>query len=393
LTRIESEAFSYSSLQSISIPSKVEIVGSRCFAGCRSLSSISFQFPSQLKRIEGQAFGLVSSRIVICSTILFLASDAVSNPSQISLVEGDSCPEFDRWQQVRRSGITIDFRRILRVGSGLAQMIDYEVNLSGFEERLVIDDPDRFSNQLYWRSDDQISMIVKSISLSEPIEKSELEKEIENLINLRHPCIAAPIGFVVPRESSRSQELKIARLSVEGCSLAEVISINPVWWTATVKSQTVAGIVLALRFAHSLGLLHGCLGTSNILFDVDHRIQIGDFGPIRLTGHETEGIANVGGFYGEGWNPKTDVSAFVSILIEIMVGHPVNGETSLPKDVPQFISRIIEAGLSSETQTRRSFRDIFEILRRNDFRIMAGVDSEEVLAFVRWVESTEEVKE
>jgi hypothetical protein len=41
LKRIESSAFSYSSLRSIEIPCNVEILGSSCFADCGSLSSVS----------------------------------------------------------------------------------------------------------------------------------------------------------------------------------------------------------------------------------------------------------------------------------------------------------------------------------------------------------------
>jgi hypothetical protein len=40
LTRIESEAFSSSSFESIEIPRNVEILGSSCFSQCKSLSSI-----------------------------------------------------------------------------------------------------------------------------------------------------------------------------------------------------------------------------------------------------------------------------------------------------------------------------------------------------------------
>jgi hypothetical protein len=79
------------------------------------------------------------------------------------------------------------------------------------------------------------------------------------LINVRHPYIAAPIGFVFPGESAPSRELKIMNLHLEFCSLAEVISKNPGWWTATTKAKTVIGLVLGLRFLHSLGLVHGHL--------------------------------------------------------------------------------------------------------------------------------------
>jgi hypothetical protein len=43
LIRIESSAFSHSSLQSIAIPRNVEILESSCFSSCKSLSSILFE--------------------------------------------------------------------------------------------------------------------------------------------------------------------------------------------------------------------------------------------------------------------------------------------------------------------------------------------------------------
>jgi hypothetical protein len=52
LTRIQSRAFSNSSLRSIMIPCSVEILGPSCFRLCGSLSSISFESPSHLRRIE-----------------------------------------------------------------------------------------------------------------------------------------------------------------------------------------------------------------------------------------------------------------------------------------------------------------------------------------------------
>jgi hypothetical protein len=56
LKRIESSAFSDSSLRSIVIPRSVEILCSSCFEECKSLSSILFESNSALKRIESHAF-------------------------------------------------------------------------------------------------------------------------------------------------------------------------------------------------------------------------------------------------------------------------------------------------------------------------------------------------
>jgi serine/threonine protein kinase len=101
-----------------------------------------------------------------------------------------------------------------------------------------------------------------------------IEKGIEKLINLCHPCITALNGFVF---APGSLELKVLRMSSESESLTEVIGTSPVRWTPTAKAKAVAGLVLGLRFAHSLGLIHGHLTTNNIVFELNHRIQITDF--------------------------------------------------------------------------------------------------------------------
>jgi hypothetical protein len=83
------------------------------------------------------------------------------------------------------------------------------------------------------------------------------------------------------------------------------------------------------------------------------------------------------------------------LLFEIVAGHPfpppgaanADSEVILPPDVPTFVSEIIDEGPRPIPAKELSFIDIFEILKRNDFRIVSGVDSEEVSAFVRGVES------
>jgi hypothetical protein len=170
-----------------------------------------------------------------------------------------------------------------------------------------------------------------------------------------------------------------------GGSLAEVISSNPAWWTPTAKAEAVVGIALALRFAHGLGLLHGGLNAGTVLFDGGGRIQIADFRPMRRDG----------GFSGAGWTPQADVSAFAMLLFEIVAGRrspppsaaKSDEELIVPPGVPEFVSEIIEGGLRPSDGGGLSFIAIFETLKRNGFRIVAGVDSDEVTAFVSGAES------
>jgi serine/threonine protein kinase len=156
-----------------------------------------------------------------------------------------------------------------------------------------------------------------------------------------------------------------------------------VWWTPTAKAKAVAGIVLGLRFAHSFGLIHGHLTTDNIVFDLNHHIQITDF----LSCLSGNGLS---GFSREGWNPEMDIRGFVLILFEIVVGRPAKDEADIPADVPEFIREMIKAGLSGERRRWCSFSHIFRTLKQHDFRIVPGVESAEVLSFVGWVEELEQ---
>jgi hypothetical protein len=128
---------------------------------------------------------------------MFIAYDAIKIGSQICLVDSDYCPEFDRWLKLKKPGLRVHFRRIQRVGSGFWCLRDYVVNLSSFEEGSMMDNSDEIEKEIYYRAEDQFFIVVKSIGLSESVTESRMENEIENLMNLRHPCIAGPIRFVV----------------------------------------------------------------------------------------------------------------------------------------------------------------------------------------------------
>jgi serine/threonine protein kinase len=276
------------------------------------------------------------------------------------------------------------------------------LNHSAFEEKSKICNIGEVSNEIYDRVEDEFLVLMKSKPHWANVEKSLIENELENLINLRHPCIACPIGFVFPIESDNRQEFQIVRMYFEGCSLLEVISVNPTWWTSTVKAKAVSGIVLGLRFAHSLGLLHGHLTTSNILFDSDHCIQIVDFNSnlCEVVEGESEGESEneneegtqLGGFSDERWTPEKDIQAFARILFELVVGSPPEGDASIPTGIPDFVSMMIKLGLFHISGTSYSFNTILDVLKKNDFEIIDGVGSAEVSAFVSWIESTEQAE-
>jgi hypothetical protein len=100
LTRIESDAFSYSSLQSILIPQNVEILGSNSFSYCLSLSSITFESNSHLTRIESEAFSysalqsiVIPRNVQLINASAFhgvtLSSISIESGNEIFVIEND----------------------------------------------------------------------------------------------------------------------------------------------------------------------------------------------------------------------------------------------------------------------------------------------------------------
>jgi serine/threonine protein kinase len=339
-----------------------------------------------LKRIESRAFDQLNVDIVISSKILFVASNAISNPFQITFDDCNCCPEFDRWRQLREQDISVDFRRILKFDSDLADLTAYLIDVSRFEEGSVEGGCDRMFGQKYLRLDDGCLIVVKSMNLSDSVDNKEVEKEIEKELNLCHPCIAGAIGFILPIESSGLRELKIGRFYIEGCSLAAVILMNPLWWTPTMKAKAIVGIALGLEFAHSLGIIHGNLNSDSIVFDEFHQIEITNFGFIEEDMDENEGesesVIGSDGFC-EGLIGQADLRAFGSLLIGMMIG----------QEVADFVSKMIEAIGSRDYAEINSMKCIVNFLKANDFEIERGVVSVEVWEFVEWIETWEESNE
>jgi hypothetical protein len=118
-------------------------------------------------------------------------------------------------------------------------------------------------------------MIVKSTNPSVWAKNCRLEKTMERLMNLRHPCISGVIGVALPTELN---VLTIIGIDFGDNSLSTIVSTSRLWWTSTATAKAIVGLVLALPFAHSFGLLYGHLTGNTVLFNENGVIQITDFG-------------------------------------------------------------------------------------------------------------------
>jgi serine/threonine protein kinase len=211
-------------------------------------------------------------------------------------------------------------------------------NRFGFREESQLSVNERFLTQKYQGYDDGFEIIVKSTNVSVCIDIAHVEPKMENLMNLRHPCISCTMGVIL---RSPLRNLEIVRVFSAGRSLSEVISASPEWWTPTAKAKTIAGIVLSLRFAHSFGLLHGHLTGDNLLFEHDGLIQVCDFCQNSLSeiGGNSDRMAEIGGFAGENWRPAADVRAFTTLLSRIMIGNSAV-ELGCSRSVPAFVLKM-----------------------------------------------------
>jgi hypothetical protein len=126
----------------------IEMLGPSCCSWCASLSSIS------------------------CKSI---ASNAIVDPFQSSLADGDSCHEFDQWQQLRASGVVVDFGRICRIGSGLGALADHVFDPSRFNETSILREG-LILTKVDQGVDDGFRTIVQSLCLLKAIESERLQQ-------------------------------------------------------------------------------------------------------------------------------------------------------------------------------------------------------------------------
>jgi hypothetical protein len=252
---------------------------------------------------------------------------------------------------------------------------------------------------------------VKTFAVPEGADKEEVQRkfnrEVVSASTLIHPCIVGVKGCCLCTETEGP---KIITEYVGGVNLKELLKKDGPeieWWDDTRKTNTIAGIVHAMKLIESKGLIHGNLNPSNILFDEDHRPKICDFGTRRIyrvtTGNEVSIYAASEVANGKcDW--KTDVYSFGLIVFEIVTGHGVfcncgmagkvkwvcrlqNGtRLDVPGAVFAQTRELIENCLSMEGSNRPSFDEIWKSLKANGFGIFPGSDSEAVEAFVGMLE-------
>jgi hypothetical protein len=151
-----------------------------------------------------------------------------------------------------------------------------------------------------------------------------IEQRLASLPSVGHPWIAAPVGFVLPAA--------LQKWKAFGWNQSNLMDS---------KASAAPWLRPGIRFAHKFGLIHGSLRIT---------IQITEFCPI------SQNSACVGV---QGKSLRSGIRRFASLLWQIVVDHPANGEVPIPTDIPWLASERIEAGSSRELRRLSALQNIF----------------------------------
>jgi serine/threonine-protein kinase SIK3 len=183
-------------------------------------------------------------------------------------------------------------------------------------------------------------------------------------------------------------------------------------------AKIIVGIVLAMRYLHSQGIVHNHLEPANILLDWDWNVRIADFG--FSTSREMPDLSSVSNLcpwfswtwvdsryrapecYENEWSPRSDVFSFGLLLYELVVGRPcfpsdwkravvmkcvtVDGwRPDIPEWIAPCVGKLITKCWADDPDSRLSFVTILKHLESMQFRVFPGVNSAKLAAFVEKV--------
>ncbi|MEW4563344.1 serine/threonine-protein kinase [Bremerella sp. JC770] len=241
-----------------------------------------------------------------------------------------------------------------------------------------------------------IKVLPSNMSHNEGL-RERFQREIETLLQLKHPNIVRLFGF-----GEEDGELFYAMELVDGRSLAEVIVKTPIknWRTVVRYSLEIAS---GLRQAHDMGIVHRDIKPANVLITRGDKVKILDFGIARLFG--ATGVTMAGGIigtadymapeqaFGEGVTPKADLYSLGALMYAMLARQPPfrgNSVTeildklrynepipidrlveTLPNDLSQLITQLLDKNPENRVPTARALcrrlEALLELPEETDF--------------------------
>jgi sterile alpha motif and leucine zipper-containing kinase AZK len=241
-----------------------------------------------------------------------------------------------------------------------------------------------------------------------------IEREVKFVKRLNHPLV---VNFRQHFPGTEDGKSAIKTEFVSNGSLADHLPNLCNFDRCGLRGSTriakiISGIVLAMRYIHSCGIIHRSLPPANILLDWNWNIRITNFGHSHSCEHSAVGLlfgdprCPPPEVYFDVIVPENDVFSFGLILYELIVGRSafpydmgsdqITGElvlrdwrAEIPKYVRTEMAELISDCLANNFKRRPSFSDILERLKEIEFKVIAGVNSSKVSEFVKTIEANE----
>jgi hypothetical protein len=404
---IDQRAFAQTQITIIIIPNSVSVIGKSAFQDCHLLQTVEFGDFSRLYRIEEFAFsGTALFQITLPSSITFIGSGAFHWSCEVEMLKPSQ--QFIDW----RSAIFDNpFAPLISdVDDRLADLSAFLINIDDYNKLHFLGSGGSADVTLYQNKFTLVQVAIKTLHpgiIDSDRFHTLFLREVMLLHELVHPCICKLHGIALPTETNPGL---IATEFVAGGSLRSILDDPPRWFNATSRVIVLVGIVVAMIFVHTKGVMHRDLKPANVLLDDHGRPKICDFG----TGKFNDGSLNTANFgtvlymapemYDDGslYTDKVDVYAFAMILYEVIVGKPAfekpnngafwahvlhikrGGRRTIPPEVKVKTGRLIEACWAQSAEDRPSFSEVFEAMAEMNFVLLDGVHVEEVYRFFEW---------
>lgn len=277
---------------------------------------------------------------------------------------------------------------------------------------------------LYRDPRDQRLIAVKKYNLPEsPDTTNAFHREVLALKRLKHPCVLPIIYYIDPQPATSTTIATPPRIGTQYApngSLRDVLNKiesndSPPFVNDTWLALTVTGIVIGMKYIHSIGWIHRDLKPENILIDENGHPLIGDLGSSRLVDLNVTMTRNIGSprymapeMYEEGrYNNAIDVYSFSLMLYEMVTKQPVfprniqpaplmrrvldGTRADIPESVCPEVREIISRCWSVDPGQRLSFAQIYDILSGINFKITPNVDEQVVKAYVEQIDPTVDI--
>lgn len=420
VTSVGEFAFSQSDVRIVRLPEGVRKINNHMFYGCQQLETVIAL--SENLSIDEEAFLEAKEKVVVKTCVDFRGTS---------------------WKRIITEGVASHDLRRLTVpvpAKNLARKQPPE-GATGFKNfdmpATDVDLRDSIGRHVHLGLilKDGSLCAVKRLPYLEQDERDMSDKEINASIRFYFPALVGCLGVVIPTPADYEKHKKDMNYTPWALLLLEYYpngSLDQYIWdkakrkvlTPTVIAKIILGVAYGLSYMQKCNSYHRDVKPHNILLDENWEPKIADFGSIRveemaktqqtLNGFTLKYQAPEVGDPNKGYGPGVDMYSFSLMVWELVTGEDVYWKSSCAKRGVEpnytafsafmrdgrwrppldsfeawFGRDLVGLGWSVDPDVRPSFDQFITTLADNGYRVMAGVDTDEVCRYHQMLKDAE----